>query len=56
MRIVRWLCDVKLKDRVEIKTRNTVDNNLGTTAKQVAMVWACVVKKRQRLGEDMYGV
>jgi len=31
-------------------------HNLGTTAKQVAMVWACAAKKRQWLGEEMYGV
>jgi len=31
-------------------------HNLGTTAKQVVMVWACAAKRRQSLGEDMYGV
>ena len=30
-------------------------NNLGTTAKQVAMVWACSAKRRPLLGEEMYG-
>jgi len=30
--------------------------NLGTTAKQVALVWACVVKRKHWLGEEMYGV
>ena len=32
-------------------------HSLGTTAKQVAMVWACAVKRRRQwLGEEMYGV
>jgi len=29
---------------------------LSTTAKQVALVWACVAKRRQWLVEEMYGV
>jgi len=29
---------------------------VGTTAKQVATVWACAAKRRQWLGEEMYGV
>ena len=31
-------------------------HNLGTTAKQVAIVWACTAKRTQWLGEEMYGV
>jgi len=31
-------------------------HHLGTTAKQVAMVNACAAKRRQWLGEEMYGV
>jgi len=31
-------------------------HNLGIKAKQVAMVWACVAKRRQWLGEEMYEV
>jgi len=27
-----------------------------TTAKQVAMVWACVAKRRHSLGEERYGM
>jgi len=51
MCMVRWMCGIKLKDRgskwrVERKTRIRW-HNLGTTAKQVAMVWACVAKRRQ---------
>ena len=33
-----------------------LDDNLGTTAKQIAIVWACAAKRRQRLGEEIYGV
>jgi len=39
----------------ERDTRNRW-HNLGTTAKQVVMVWACAAKRRQWLGEEMYGV
>jgi len=34
IRMVRWMCDVMVKDRIP-----------STTAKQVAMIWACVAKK-----------
>jgi len=44
MRMVRWMCDVKVKDRVPSKE---LRERLGTTAKQVAVVWACVAKGRQ---------
>jgi len=51
MRIVRWMCDVKIKDSVssiELRDREMKKlHNLGTTAKQVTVVWACVVKGRQ---------
>ena len=45
MRMVRWMCNVEVKDRVpskELRERLGID----TTAKQVAMVWACVAKIR----------
>ena len=51
MRMVRWMCDVKVKDRVsskELRDRLGSRNrwyNLGITAKQVAMVWACAEKR-----------
>jgi len=38
-----------------MKKRLGLDDNLHTTAKQVMLVWACVQKRRQRLGEEMYG-
>jgi len=43
MRIVRWMCGIKLQDRVLSKGLSEglgLDDNLVTTAKQVAMVWA----------------
>ena len=59
MRMVRWMCDVKVKDsfkyRIERSTRIRC-HNLSTTAKHAALVWVCIAKRRQRLGEEMYGV
>ena len=47
MRMVRWMCGMKLKDRVSNKelreTRNS-GHNVATTAKQATMVWTCVAK------------
>ena len=50
MRMVRWMCGIKLQDRVPskgLRERLGLDDNLGTTAKQVLTVWACAVKRRQ---------
>ena len=46
MRMVRWMCGVKLQDRVPSRVERETRINLGTTAKQVAMVWACAAKRR----------
>jgi len=49
MRMVRWMCGVKLQDRVPskwLRERLGLDDNLGTTAKQVAIAWACAAKRR----------
>jgi len=54
MRMVRRMCNVKVKDRVPSKELWWY--NIDTTAKQVVMVWACVAKRRHWLGEEMYGV
>jgi len=38
--MVRWMCNVKVKDTFASKTlreRLRIDDNLGTTAKQVAL-------------------
>ena len=35
MRMVRWMCGVKLKD-----------NSIGIAAEQAALVWACAAKRR----------
>jgi len=59
MGMVRWMCGIKLQDRVpskELRETRIRWHNLGTTAKQAAMVWACAVNRRQWLGEEMYGV
>jgi len=49
MRMVRWICDVKIKDRVPSKELRETKNrrhNLGTTTKQVVTVWVPVAKRR----------
>jgi len=49
-RMVRWMCGVELQDGVPskgLRERLGLDDNLSTTAKQVALVWACAVKRRQ---------
>jgi len=62
MRMVRWVCNVKVKDRVpckELRERLGIENrwyNIDTSAKQVAMVWASAAKRRHWLGEEMYGI
>jgi len=45
----------RIPSRVKRETRNRW-HNLSTTAKQVVMVWACVAKRRQWLGEEMYRI
>ena len=50
MRMVRWMCDMTQPDRIPskgLRERLGLDDNLGTTAKQAAMVWACVAKRIQ---------
>jgi len=42
------MCNVKVKDKVpskELRERLGIDD-IDTTAKQVAMVWACAAKRR----------
>jgi len=51
MRMVRWMCGVKLKDRFpskELRERLGIDDVAGSgiTAEQVVMVWACAAKRR----------
>jgi len=51
MRMVGWMCDVKVRDKVlskELRERLGIDDIIlvvGTTAKQAVMVWACVWKE-----------
>ena len=47
MKMVTWMCGVKLQDRIPskgLRERHTW-HNLGITAKQVVMVWACPAKR-----------
>jgi len=49
MRMVRWMCGVKLKDRLpskELRERLCIDNSIGIAAEHAALVWACVAKRR----------
>jgi len=50
MRMVRWMCGVKLQDRVPSRVERETGirgHNLSTTTEQAAMVWACAAKRRQ---------
>jgi len=50
-------CGVTVKSRVASRVEREIRTrwyNLGTTAKQIAMIWACAAKRRQRLGEETY--
>jgi len=57
MRMVRWMCGMKLQDRVpskglrdrEIEIRS---HNLGTRAKQVAMVWAWKLNREDAMNRN----
>ena len=47
MKMVRWMCNIKVKDRVPSRVERETGirlHSLNTTAKQVAMVWAWVLK------------
>jgi len=50
MRMVSWICDIKVKDRFpsnELREGLGVDDVISVLQqKQVAMVWACVAKRR----------
>ena len=48
MRMVRWMCGVKLQDRIPskgLRERLGLDDIISIL--QVAMLWACVVKRRR---------
>jgi len=57
LRMVTWMCGVKVIE-LQVKSWETRIrwHNLGITAKQVALVWTCVAKRSQWLGEETYGV
>jgi len=49
MRMVRWMCGVKVKDRFPSKELREIRNRrhgIGITAKQAAVVWVYVAKRR----------
>ena len=58
MRMVRWMCGVKLKDRLPSKElRERLGwHSIGIAAKQAALVWSCAAKRWWWLGEEMHGV
>jgi len=58
MRMVRWMCGVKVKDRVsskELRERLGLDDIISVL-QQNRLRWYTPVKRTQRLGEEMYGV
>jgi len=49
MRMVRWVCGVKLKDRFpskELRETRYRLHSISIAAKQAALVWACAAKRR----------
>ena len=49
MRMVRWMCGIKLKDRFpskELRETRYRRHSIGITAEQAALVWACAAKSR----------
>jgi len=47
--MVRWMCGIKLKDRFpsrELRERLGVDDSVGITAEQAALVWVFAAKRR----------
>jgi len=48
MRMVRWMCGVKLEDRLpskELRERLGIDDSIGIAVKGAALVWACAAKR-----------
>ena len=48
MRMVRWMCGVKLKDRLpskELRERLGVDDSIDIATEQAALVRACAAKR-----------
>jgi len=49
MRMVRWMCGIKLKERLpskELRERLGIDDSIGIAAEQAALVWECAAKRR----------
>ena len=48
MRMVRWMCGIKLKDRLpskELRETRYRWRSIGFAAEQAALVWACAAKR-----------
>ena len=48
VRMVRWMCDIKLKDRFPSKELREIRyrrHSIGITAEQAALVRSCVAKR-----------
>ena len=48
MRMVRWMCGIKLKDRLpskELRETRYRLHSIGFAAEQAALVWACAAKR-----------
>ena len=53
LRMVGWMCGVKLKDRFpskELRETRYRWHSIGITAEQAAMVWACAAKRKMVIG------
>ena len=49
MRMVRWMCGIKLKERLpskELRERLGIDDSIGIATEQAALVWECAAKRR----------
>jgi len=53
VRMARWMCDVKLQDGVPskgLRERLGLDDIISVLQQEVAMVWACIAKRRTVIG------
>jgi len=60
MRMVRWMCNVKVKDRVpskELREKLGMDDKYWYYSKTGCEgIWACAAKRRHWLVKEMYGI
>jgi len=58
MIMVRWMLMLRKRSRVpseEMRERLEIDH-ISLILQENRLQWACVARRRQRLGEEMYGV